>query len=149
VSDATTGTTTDAVVVDYELAAAPDVVWRALTESDLLARWLMANDFEPTVGHKFTFQANPAPNWDGIVHCEVLEVDEPHRLAYAWRGGAGEYALDTVVTWTLTPDGSGGTLLHLEHAGFLPKNAMGREGMGRGWRGPIAERLRELTESLR
>jgi uncharacterized protein YndB with AHSA1/START domain len=147
-NDATTGTPIESVDVDYELAAATEIVWRALTESDLLSTWLMQNDFQPIVGHRFTFRAQPMPHWDGIVHCEVLEVNPPHRLSYSWRGGAGDFALDTIVTWTLEPRADGGTLLHLEHAGFLPKDAMGREGMERGWRGHIADRLREVVAQL-
>lgn len=148
-NDATTGTPIESVDVDYDLAAAPATVWRALTESDLIASWLMANDFKPIVGHRFTFRAQPMPHWDGIVNCEVLEVDEPHRLRYSWVGGAGDFKLDTIVTWTLTPNGSGGTLLHLEHAGFLPKDSAGREGMSNGWRGHIAARLRQVVDELR
>ncbi|MFE9690773.1 SRPBCC domain-containing protein [Micromonospora sp. NPDC005806] len=86
-----------AVEVDQFLAHPPAKVWRALTDSDLLARWLMPNDFRPLPGHRFTFRTTPRPGqgFDGIVHCEVLELDEPHRLRWAWRGGR----LDTVVTW--------------------------------------------------
>jgi hypothetical protein len=32
----------------------------------------MNNDFEPVVGRKFQFRAEPMPNWDGVVDCEVL-----------------------------------------------------------------------------
>jgi uncharacterized protein YndB with AHSA1/START domain len=147
-SEATAATRTDAVVVDYDLAASPEIVWRALTESDLIAKWLMANDFQPVVGHRFTFQAKAMEQWDGRVQCEVLEVAEPHRLSYSWRGGAGDFAIDTVVSWTLEPSASGGTLLHLEHSGFLPKDQMGFEGLNKGWRGVVGARLTELVESL-
>jgi hypothetical protein len=30
-------------------------VWRALTDSRALAKWLLPNDFEPRLGHKFSF----------------------------------------------------------------------------------------------
>ena len=45
-----------------------EVVWRALTDSAALAGWLMPNDFEPRVGHRFTFrtQPNPQAGFDGI-----------------------------------------------------------------------------------
>jgi uncharacterized protein YndB with AHSA1/START domain len=54
-------------------------VWDALTNSDKLAKWVMDNDFKPIVGHRFQFQREPVEGWDGTIHCEVLEVDEPHR----------------------------------------------------------------------
>ena len=40
----------------------------------------MRNDFQPTVGHRFTFRADPMPHWNGVTDCEVLVV-EPHRPA--------------------------------------------------------------------
>jgi uncharacterized protein YndB with AHSA1/START domain len=136
------------ITADYEFAQPPHKVWRALTDSSLMATWLMPNDFRPVVGHRFTFRAQPMPHWDGIVNCEVLEVDEPRRLRYSWRGGAGEFALDTTVTWTLTPSVSGGTRLHLDHAGFLPTNAFALQGMEKGWRGHIAERLAQAVAEV-
>ncbi|AKV03006.1 hypothetical protein AKJ09_09669 [Labilithrix luteola] len=104
----------------------------------------MQNDIRPVVGHHFTFRAKPMPGWDGIVHCEVLEVEPNAHLVYAWRGGAKDGpggALDTTVTWTLTRTGAGGTRLRLVHAGFTPANAFAYENMGKGWRGKIAERI--------
>lgn len=78
-------------------------VWRALTDPELLGRWLMPNDFEPVVGHRFTFETEPGPGFDGIVHCEVLELVEGERLVISWRGGP----LDTMVSFTLADAGAG------------------------------------------
>jgi uncharacterized protein YndB with AHSA1/START domain len=138
------------ICVEYELPHPPAKVWRVLTEPELLGSWLMENDIRrpPVVGHAFTFKAPPMPGWDGVVHCEVLEVDAPRRLRYSWRGGAEESRLDSVVTWVLTPTSSGGTLLRLEHAGFLPRNAFAFDGMGKGWRGKVAERMSEVIARL-
>jgi uncharacterized protein YndB with AHSA1/START domain len=135
---------------EYQLPQPPTKVWRALTESELIARWLMPNDFRAEVGHRFQFRAPPMPHWDGIVRCEVLEVDAPRRLRISWVGGskeAGSY-LDTTVTWTLTPTESGGTVLRLEHAGFLPTNKFALEGMSKGWGGHIRQRLEALLAEL-
>jgi uncharacterized protein YndB with AHSA1/START domain len=131
-------------VLDYELAQAPAKVWRVLTEPELLKRWLMENDIRPVVGHQFTFRAPPQPWWDGIVHCEILEVEPGSRLRYSWKGGS----LDTTVTWTLTPSKSGGTILRLEHSGFTDKDQFAYRGMSEGWTGKIADRLKELTAAL-
>jgi uncharacterized protein YndB with AHSA1/START domain len=135
-----------AIVVEYDLPHPPAKVWRALTDPELLGRWLMANDMRPIVGHKFKFTATPRNGWDGVCHCQVLEVDEPRRLRYSWRGDGGTAWLDTVVTWTLTPTASGGTLLHLEHAGFTPANDVAFQEMGKGWRGHLAERIAAVLE---
>lgn len=99
---------------------APEVVWDFLTKPELLALWLMENDIQPVVGHKFRFWTKPRINFgfDGTVYCEVKEVDAPRRLRYSWRGGMGEnVSLDSMVIWTLTPK-DGGTELLLEHTGF-------------------------------
>ena len=37
----------------------PDKVWRALTDPELLGAWLMPNDFQARVGHRFTFRTDP------------------------------------------------------------------------------------------
>jgi uncharacterized protein YndB with AHSA1/START domain len=92
------------------------------------------------VGHRFTFQTRPAPGFDGIAHCEVLEVVPLQRLKYTFTGGSHEvqgygHWLDTVITWTLTPAANGGTRLHLEHAGFTADSEFAFQFMGQGWKG--------------
>jgi uncharacterized protein YndB with AHSA1/START domain len=72
----------------------PEKVWRALTDPQAIAQWLMENNFEARLGHKFQFRTKPAPGFDGVVNCEVLEMDPPRRLAYSWSGGN----LNTIVT---------------------------------------------------
>jgi uncharacterized protein YndB with AHSA1/START domain len=133
------------ITVEYDLPHPPKKVWRALTDAKLIATWLMENDFKPEVGHKFFFRAPPQPHWDGKVECEVLEVSPQERLRYSWRGGAGDFRIDTTVTWTLTPTATG-TLLKLEHAGQMNQFAL--DGMGKGWRGHIAERLKKVVAEL-
>ncbi|MGA7086913.1 MAG: SRPBCC domain-containing protein [Candidatus Dormiibacterota bacterium] len=93
----------------------PEAVWQALTDSAALGEWLMPNDFEPRVGHRFTFRTEPNPkfNFDGIVHCEVRACAPPSELAYTWVGGG----LDTLVTYRLIA-ADGGTRLELEQSGF-------------------------------
>jgi uncharacterized protein YndB with AHSA1/START domain len=89
-------------------------VWRALTHRDELAQWLMANDFEAKPGQKFQFHSKPRPGFDGTVHCEVVEIEEPRQLAYRWVSGS----LNTVVRFLLEAAEDGGTRLILEHSGF-------------------------------
>ena len=89
------------------------LLWRALTERELLARWLMPNDFEPRVGQRFTFHTEPGPGFDGVVHCEVLELVEANLLRISWRGGP----IDTQVSFELT-DAPDGTRLVVEQTGF-------------------------------
>jgi uncharacterized protein YndB with AHSA1/START domain len=78
---------------------------------------MFPNDFEPRVGHHFTFRVPPNPKvgFDGlVVRCEVLECEPPNRLAFSWSaGGLG----DTRVSFRLEPDGEGTRVL-FEHSGF-------------------------------
>ncbi|MDN3356979.1 SRPBCC domain-containing protein [Actinomadura sp. DC4] len=135
-----------AVRVDEFLPHAPARVWRALTDPDLLAEWLMPNDFQPVAGHRFTFRTDPRPNagFDGVVHCEVLDVEPERLLRFSWRGGP----LDTTVTWTLVPEGRG-TRLFLEHDGFDPDDPaqrFTRRILDGGWRSNVMSALRAVLD---
>lgn len=111
----------------------PEKIWRPLTQSHLIEEWLMKNDFQPRVGHRFQFRAQPVPGWSGVTNCEVLEVDAPKRLAYRWGDGSeSDSGLKTIVTWTLTPQADG-THVRMEHSGFRPQDEGGYKGMGGGW----------------
>ncbi len=93
----------------------PGQVWRALTDHKALARWYLDNDFRPVVGHQFTFRPAPETGLEGVLTGEVILVDEPYQLVYTFHGDSMKR--ETIVTWTLIPDG-GGTLLLLQHTGF-------------------------------
>jgi uncharacterized protein YndB with AHSA1/START domain len=135
------------LVFEQTMRHPPEKVWRALTQSDLIARWLMQNDFQPVVGHRFNFRAKPVMGWNGVTDCEVLEVSPPSRLVYSWNA-SGEQAADglkTIVTWTLTPT-DGGTQVRMEQAGFRPQDEGGYRGMGGGWPGILARMETLITD---
>ncbi len=73
----------------------PAKVWRALTDPDLISLWTATGaggrpeGFTPTAGTTFRFIAKPKPGWNGIVNCEVLEVNEPSLLRYSWTDDGG------------------------------------------------------------
>lgn len=115
---------------------APERVWRALTDAAAIARWLMPNNFEPKVGHKFQFQ-DPNPHGGGVINCEVLELDEPRKLVYTWDARG----MNTVVTWTLEAV-PGGTRLRLVHTGFSgAQAAFAVNAMGAGWNSILETRF--------
>ena len=121
--------TTDPTTIrcDQFIAHPPAVVWKALTEPDLHARWWAAGDVRPVVGHRFTLDMG---SW-GQQPCEVLAVEPERMIQYSFAEGS----LDTTITWRLEPEGTGTRLL-LEHAGFDPDSPLGqsaRNGMGSGW----------------
>ena len=120
--------TTRSLVIEREMPYPPDKIWRALTEGSLIAEWLMTNDFQPVVGHRFTFRATPVPGWNGIIDSEVLVVEPISRLSYGWTS----MGLETVVTWTLTTN-PGGTHLRMEQSGFPSEEGANYKGAKYGW----------------
>lgn len=139
---------TRSIVLERTMPCSPEKIWRALTESSLIAEWLMENDFEPRLGARFQLRAKPMGNWNGLVDCEITTFEPPSRLVYTWKGGSvqnPEYgvALDSIVEWTLTPV-SGGTRVRMEHSGFGPQNASAHETMSGGWP-RVLERLEQVS----
>lgn len=136
--------------LDEFISHPPKRVWRALTDPDLLARWLMpAEDFELRVGHRFTFQGEPIPavKFGGVVYCEILAFEIDRMLSYSWEG-SGENQLYSTVTWRLVPEGRG-TRLFLEHEGFDPDDPLqqlSRRMMGGGWR-PAIHRITAVLDT--
>jgi uncharacterized protein YndB with AHSA1/START domain len=122
---------TDAIALELELPHRPEKVWRALTEPELLAEWLLPV-VEGTVapGASFTLKTQTFPDWDGRVDCRILEIEPPRKLSYAW--AVGVMGLDTVVTFTLTPTPSG-TRLSLVQSGFKPEQRQAFGGARYGW----------------
>jgi len=114
---------TRSVVVEREMPYPPEKLWRALTQPHLIEEWLMKNDFTPVVGHSFKLSGN----W-GSVDCRILEVEPNRTLSYTW----GALGLGSVVTWTLTPTGTG-TRLRMEQSGFRPDQNQAYHGARAGW----------------
>ena len=120
---------TRSVVIEKELPHPPEKVWRALTEGVLIKEWLMDNDFQPVVGHKFNFRSTPVPNWNGVIDCEVLVVEPNKKLSYTW----GTLGQESVVVWTLVAT-SGGTLVRMEQSGFGHNQEAAYKGATYGWK---------------
>lgn len=116
------------VIQTWQFQQSPRDVWQYLTQPELIAQWLMTNDFKPVVGHRFQFASKEKVD----AYCEVLEVVPQKRLSYRWRKGKGEdeIRVDSVVTWTLSGK-NGGTELLLEHRGFTTRDDA--EAHSKGW----------------
>ena len=120
---------TRTLVIERKLTHPASKVWRALTQGALMEEWLMKNDFQPVVGHRFSFRSEPNPHWNGIIECQVLAVEPNQRLSYSW----GSLGLESTVTFTLTPV-EGGVLLRMEQSGFRPDQQQAYQGATYGWK---------------
>ena len=121
-------TDTRTLILEREMPFAPEKIWRALTEGTLIKEWLMDNDFQPIVGHKFNLRARPVPNWNGVIDGDVRIVKPNKKLSYSWIA----MGLESVVVWTLTRTATG-TLLRLEHSGFRADQEHAFKGANYGW----------------
>ncbi len=70
------------VVVEREFPHKPEKLWRALTQPHLIAEWLMRNDFQAVVGHKFHFREDYLPN--GRAGLRRLALEPNKKLSYSW-----------------------------------------------------------------
>jgi uncharacterized protein YndB with AHSA1/START domain len=100
------------------LAHPPKQVWRAVTETEELAKWFPARPEiagERRVGAAltFTYPGNEEPPETG----EIVELDEPRVFAFTWRPGA-EGGEPQLLRFELESDGDG-TKLVFTHE--LPK----------------------------
>ncbi|CDN46779.1 SRPBCC family protein [Neorhizobium galegae] len=127
-----TSTETRTVVVERDIPHPAEKVWRALTQQHLIEEWLMKNDFQPAVGHRFKLRGE----WGGVLDCEVLAVEVHKKLSYTWDHAHDDaaYNLKSVVTLTLTPTRTG-THLRMEQSGFRPEQKLAYNGARHGWQG--------------
>lgn len=129
-TDTTVPSQIESISFEFDLPHAPEKVWRALTEPELLAEWLLpVLDLQLEPNAAFTFKTQAYPGWDGTVNCRFLEIEPLRKLSYAW----AVPFLDTVVTFTLTPTASG-TRLSLVQSGFKPDQKRESGGARYGWK---------------
>ena len=88
------------IVTETEFDEPPAKVWRALTEPDLVEKWLGGSDLVPA-------------------NREVVESRPERSLKVVWRGPD----IESEVGFTLTETDAGGTRLRVVHDGFrIPSN---------------------------
>ena len=121
-------TETRTVVVEREFPFPPERIWRALSQPHLIEAWLMQNDFELALGHRFNLRRTPKLDVDIVIDCQVLSIEPQRTLSYTWAA----YGLESVVTWTLTATGAG-TRLRMEQSGFRQDQEQAFRGARAGW----------------
>lgn len=122
------------LVIERELSHPPEKVWRALTQSHLIAEWLAETDFNAAPGSRFTVRIDPQPDRTFIFDCEVIAVEPNKMLTYAWNAAGDEpgNGLTSTVTWRLTATPRG-TLVRMEQSGFEPDQPLYYHGARMGW----------------
>lgn len=140
------------IEVDQFFPHPPAKLWRALTEPELIAQWLMPGDFRLEVGHVFTLQGKPigATGFSGLIRAEVLDFEPLKFLSVGWQDAADLDSVDWTITWTLRPEGRG-TRLFLLHDGFDPDNPLQQQArsiMNGGWRTGIPKALAKLLAQI-
>src|SRR5215204_5536752 len=128
--DKTARSQSESLALEFDLPHAPKKVWRALTDPELLAEWLLpVIDLKLEPGAAFTFKTQPYPGWDGTVQCRIIAIEAQRKLSYNW----SVPFLDTVVTFTLTPTVLG-TRLSVVQSGFKPDQKREFGGARYGWK---------------
>jgi uncharacterized protein YndB with AHSA1/START domain len=113
-----------AIRLERRLPDPPAVVWQALTDREQLRTWFPSDVIVAggrwEVGAAITFPF-PPESIDLTLAGEVLEVDEPHALAFTWG--------DDSLRFELYPDGDGTRLVLIDElpASTAARNAAGWE----------------------
>ncbi len=141
---------------DIEIEAPVEVVWRTITEPELIRTWfadIADVEARPGAVGSLTFRAGTdAPHIVGIT---VVDADRPHRFSYRWVYPPGQQATQansTLVTFTLVADGDERTLLRVVESGLDhidiadDDNQTFLEEHRRGWQ-VQGDRLRDLFAS--
>jgi uncharacterized protein YndB with AHSA1/START domain len=115
-------------------------VWHALTDLQMINRWLMAtDDFQAKVGARFTLRDDPQPGFRGYIECQVLELSPPQRMVWSWSSADG--AAPTRLVFELEAHAHG-TRLTLRHTGDADERTV--RGTTDGW----TRKLGQLAEAL-
>jgi uncharacterized protein YndB with AHSA1/START domain len=141
--DTTAPSQVETISFEVDLPHSPDKVWRALTDPELMAEWLLpVTGLRLEVGAAFMLKTQPYPGWDGTVSCKMLEIEAKKKLSYTWTVPF----LDTVVTFELSPSAKG-TRLTIEQAGFKPDQKQESGGARYGWK-MMGGKLIELLDRV-
>ncbi len=134
------------LIIEHEFNAPIDLVWRAITEKELMEKWYFdLSGFKPEVGYKFHFEGGEE-NKRYMHLCEVLEVVPLKKLKYSWKYEG--YTGISFVTFELAAAGEK-TTLKLIHEGLesFTNPDFKRENFVGGWKYLMHESLKEFVEN--
>ncbi|MVA74521.1 hypothetical protein GC722_00495 [Auraticoccus sp. F435] len=130
------------------IAAAPEAVWRAVTEPELISRWFGAAELDgrgPGAAGTLSWPGNPP------IPFRVEAVDAPRSISYRWSNDDAasstvDEARSTVFTFTLEPV-DGGTRLTVVETGFETTSdpTLTMEQHRQGWDSELDELVELVT----
>lgn len=100
------------IEVSAEIDAPASEVFRAITDPEMVGKWMMSNNvtIEPEVGGTYDLEG-----WTQDGPVKIVDLQENEKLAYSWRSDWVGH--ETLVTWELA-ESQGKTRLTLMHSGF-------------------------------
>ncbi len=146
----------DAIVSEIHIAAPPQRVFKALTDSAELRQWFTDPscpihrwEMDARLGGKYRYDTEMGAHEVNSVrkfecHGEIVEFDPPRLLAYTWIANWHDNKQRaTVVRWELSAE-SGGTHVKVTHSG-LANEAVARKDYSSGWTG-VMQYLKKFVE---
>ncbi|MCK0148135.1 SRPBCC domain-containing protein [Arenibacter sp. F26102] len=136
------------VIVERVFDADKELVWKALTEKELMKLWYFdVKEFNTVVGFEFEFWAGEegGKQWKHL--CGITEVIPEKKLTYSWKYDG--YSGMSHVTFELNEENNG-TKLKLTHTGIdtfpsdIPELAI--QNFEKGWNELIHVSLKEFLE---
>jgi uncharacterized protein YndB with AHSA1/START domain/DNA-binding transcriptional ArsR family regulator len=129
-------------VYEVYIAASPERVWQALTDSELTKQYYYGNTVESdwTPGSSLIYRN---PDGTAAIECEIVEADAPKRLVHTFFF-PGTDEKPSRVTWQIEPRGAA-TLLILTHDEFDGETSTYRS-VAHGWV-PILSGLKTVLET--
>jgi uncharacterized protein YndB with AHSA1/START domain len=131
-------------VYEVYIAATPEQVWAALTESEFTRQYYYGNDVESDwkPGSAMVYRN---PDGSEAIKCEIIEADAPRKLVHSFFF-PGTDESPSRCTWSIEPRGAA-TLLTLTHDQFDGETSTYRS-VAHGWV-PILSGLKTLLETGR
>lgn len=108
--------TANPIILERIFDAPAEMVWRALTENDLIKQWYFPlAEFKAEKGFRFQFTGGPSKEKQYVHLCEITEVINGQRLSYTWAYEG--YDGVSLLSFELFPEGDK-TRLKLTHSGI-------------------------------
>ncbi len=105
---------TTPIIIDIDLKAPIEKIWKALTNKSDLNEWFFeVDDFELEIGSHFKFYiGGEEEKYEHI--CKILIIKENREFSYSWK--YPDYAGTSIVTFELSKTGINKTHLSFSHA---------------------------------